>query len=263
MRVIIKLTVLAYGVSASLLTFGQTEPLNSSKQVGKLWEQSVPTADKSGMIEGNAVLVFDGDTIGVVAKDGTRLTIRLRGIDAPESRQPFGIESAKQLAYMVQGMNVVVIIGEKESGGRYNGAVFLDGEDVSLAQIKKGMAWSHLKSGTRLSREQKDVFLRSEQKARTEKTGLWAAVDPIAPWVFRLGETGSHEAELKAGTTAGSTQTQVVKTATDQPSKPAATSVTKTAADRKYILGPRGGCYYLTEQGAKVYVRNKELCTKP
>jgi hypothetical protein len=39
---------------------------------------------------------------------------------------------------------------------------------------------------------------------------------------------------------------------------------TETATTlRKYILGPRGGCYYLNENGAKVYVRNKELCTKP
>ena len=51
-------------------------------------------------------------------------------------------------------------------------------------------------------------------------------------------------------------------------SQPAATAVTTTVdastpktepSDKKYIKGPRGGCYYLNSAGAKVYV-DKKFC---
>ncbi|MGH9947376.1 MAG: thermonuclease family protein, partial [Pyrinomonadaceae bacterium] len=141
--------------AATGLVYSQSVSSVSSKQLAKVWEQSGKKGDKDGMIEGNAVLIFDGDTIGIVAKDGSRYTIRLRGIDAPENRQPFGLESTNQLAYMVQGMDVVVIVGERDSNNKYIGAVFMDSEDVSLAQIRKGMAWCYNTPGITMSKVQK------------------------------------------------------------------------------------------------------------
>jgi endonuclease YncB( thermonuclease family) len=172
MRNLITLIITAGFFAAVNVVHSQNNSTVASKQLAKVWEQSTVRSETEGMIEGNAVLVFDGDTIGIVAKNGTRYTIRLRGIDAPETRQPFGRESADQLSYLVQGMNVVAVVGEKDLNNRYVGAVFLDGEDVSLSQIRKGMAWNYAKNIVDMSKEQKDAFLRAEKKARTEQVGL-------------------------------------------------------------------------------------------
>jgi micrococcal nuclease len=262
MRNLITLVVIAGFLSAVNFVYAQNNTLASGKQLAKVWERSSQKTEGEGIIEGNAVLVFDGDTIGIVAKNGTRYTIRLRGIDAPENRQPFGRESADQLAYLVQGMNVVAVVGEKDLNNRYLGAVFLEGEDVSLSQIRKGMAWSYGKNGVSMSKEQKEAFSRAEQKARTDHVGLWASPDPIAPWVFR-GENDGGPDEIKSASNGSALPT---KGSPEDKSKTTTSSGTvkssTTATSRKYMVGPRGGCYYLNENGAKVYVRNKELCTK-
>ncbi len=262
MRNLITLIVTAGLLSALNAAYSQNNSVVSSKQSSKLSEQSTQRSANEGMIEGNAVLVFDGDTLGIVAKDGSRYTIRLRGIDAPENRQPFGRESADQLSYLVQGMNVVAIVGEKDENNRYVGAVFLDGEDVSLSQIRKGMAWSSVRNGVNMSKEQKDAFLLAEQKARAEQVGLWSSPDPIAPWVFR-GENDGEPQDAESPTNGSAPKTNIPPGA--KPKVSTSTEGAKAAntpATRKYTVGPRGGCYYLNENGAKVYVRNKELCKK-
>ena len=39
---------------------------------------------------GRIIRVTDGDTVTLLSSDNTRITIRLAGIDAPESRMPYG-----------------------------------------------------------------------------------------------------------------------------------------------------------------------------
>lgn len=51
----------------------------------------------------------------------------------------------------------------------------------------------------------------------------------------------------------------------DKESNPAPPSSAQTSGGNKsggrtYIRGPRGGCYYLTDSGRKVYVKDKSLC---
>jgi len=258
-NIIIGTTIAALIFAAVSVVNSQNNSTTLSRQLLKGWVQSSQNDDKPGLVEGNAVLIFDGDTIGVVTKTGLRYTIRLRGIDAPENRQPFGTESANQLAYLVQGMNVVAIVGEPDMDNRYVGAVFIDGEDVSLTQIRKGMAWSFSKTSTSLTKEQRDAFKRAEDSARTEKLGLWASLDPIAPWIFR-GESVEKPEPPKetTGRSAATTKAASASGAMPNTVKPPP----NTGISRKYILGPRGGCYYLNDQGVKVYVRNKDLCTK-
>lgn len=50
------------------------------------------------------------------------------------------------------------------------------------------------------------------------------------------------------------------KSKTDKDKKAESSKTTKTnKADREYLVGSRGGCYYLTESGKKAYV-DKENC---
>lgn len=242
--------------------YAQTDAATPGRQLQSSWERSALRDEKKSIIEGNAVLVFDGQTIGVVAKDGSKYTVRLRGIDTPENRQPFGVESASQLAYLVQGMNVVVIVNDLDQRNHYVGSVILDGEDLSLTQIRRGMAWNRSKGVKTMTKEQRDTFARAEEKARSERVGIWSSPDPIAPWVFR-GEPVDVAPKATADSAPVQQQDATPKSSvpTDAATATAAKPPVATKA-RTYILGPRGGCYYLNDAGVKVYVRNKELCTK-
>jgi endonuclease YncB( thermonuclease family) len=214
------------------------------------------------LIEGNAVMIFGGDTISVAGSDRSSYTIRLRGISAPAYKQSYGPESARKLGYLVQGMNVAVIVNRVDSDGHYVGSVLLDGQDVSLAQIRNGMAWSRDKYDSDLTPVERDIYAGAEQKARADGIGLWADSNPIPPWVFKgekmppIEDVTSASNESKPQATSPAPTGSLVPSTSPRP----VGSPSKTTSERKYILGPRGGCYYLNSQGIKVYVRNKALC---
>jgi micrococcal nuclease len=92
------------------------------------------------------VRVTDGDTIKVV-NNGKASTIRLVGIDAPETSkkknqpgQPFSRKSTKHLANIVLNKTVEV---KSYGAGRYGrtlGVVFVEGNNVNLEMVKAGLA---------------------------------------------------------------------------------------------------------------------------
>lgn len=90
--------------------------------------------------------VTDGDTIKV-SRDGTTITVRLVGIDAPERSkrknepgQPFSRKSTKHLASLVLNKSVTVKSYGKDRYGRTLGVVFSDGVNVNLEMVKVGLA---------------------------------------------------------------------------------------------------------------------------
>ena len=80
-------------------------------------------------IEGRVVAVTDGDTIKVLDPDKVQHKIRLTGIDAPESKQPFGNASRKHLASMVAGKQVRIQYDKKDRYGRILGKVWVQPSD--------------------------------------------------------------------------------------------------------------------------------------
>jgi endonuclease YncB( thermonuclease family) len=219
----------------------------------KVLPLSSQTDGTTNLLEGNVVLVYDGDTFSLVAKDGSMYVVRIEGIDAPENRQTFGSESSKNLAALIQGMDVVVLLRSVDARDRRIGSVFVDGEDVGLMQLRRGMAWNDPVLGSAQSPDQREIYGRAEAKARTDRAGLWSKETPIAPWEFR-GERPTQMPPEKVATGSETSATDVQK-----PS-PSTTTVADPAS-RKYIIGPRGGCYYLND-GVKVYVRDKTRCVK-
>ena len=57
---------------------------------------------------GKVVGITDGDTITVIDTDKTEHKIRLMGIDAPEKKQDYGIESKKALSNYIYQKEVTV-----------------------------------------------------------------------------------------------------------------------------------------------------------
>ena len=121
--------------------------------------------------------VTDGDTIKVTG-DGSKITIRLVGIDAPETSkkkhepgQPFSQKSTKYLASLV--LNKVVDLKSYGTGryGRTLGVVFVSGKNVNLAMIKAGLAEAY--KGRPAKGFNPQPYKTAEQEARSNKRGMW------------------------------------------------------------------------------------------
>jgi endonuclease YncB( thermonuclease family) len=129
--------------------------------------------------EFRVVRVADGDTLTLMGSDGIELTVRLRGIDAPELGQPYGYEAKEALQRIVQSANVRLDEPTKEKYGRYLANVFAGELWINKAMIQSGDAWC----------DQVNAFDRSlystEREARDAKRGLWSTTNPTPPWIWR------------------------------------------------------------------------------
>jgi micrococcal nuclease len=129
-------------------------------------------------LNGKVIGVSDGDTIKILV-DKKQVTVRLEGIDSPESKQSFGNRSKQALSDLIFGKNVVV---KKVGEDRYNrvlGLVMLGDADINAKMIEDGWAW-HYKEYNKDKR-----LAEIEKEAKAAKRGLWEDTNPIPPWEFR------------------------------------------------------------------------------
>jgi endonuclease YncB( thermonuclease family) len=134
-------------------------------------------------IIGKVVGVSDGDTITVLDKQKRQHKVRLEGIDAPKSAQDFGSRAKQSLSDLVFGKTVTVTSWKKDEYRRVLGEVTLDGKDIGLEQVQRGMAWAHHYSAIRPEEPTPEEL--AEEQARKERRGLWADASPVPPWEFR------------------------------------------------------------------------------
>lgn len=127
------------------------------------------------------VRVIDGDTI-VIEKDGVNETVRLIGIDTPETVHPskpvqcFGKEASDQTRAWLQGENVYIEIdsqeGTRDKYGRMLGYVLrADGYFINLELIRQGFAYEYTYN---LPYQYQAEFMEAEKKAKEGERGLWA-----------------------------------------------------------------------------------------
>jgi endonuclease YncB( thermonuclease family) len=137
-------------------------------------------------ITGQVVGVVDGDTITVLDAEKVQHKIRLAGIDAPEKTQAFGNRSKESLSYMVFDKTVNVETEKRDRYGRQIGKVLVDGRDVNLVQVERGMAWFYRQYQREQSPNDRKLYEAAEDAAKAAKRGLWRDTDPVAPWDFRF-----------------------------------------------------------------------------
>lgn len=142
-------------------------------------------AANADTITGRVVGVADGDTITVLDSTNTQFKVRLAGIDAPEKRQAFGNVTKKSLSDLVFDKQVTVDWKKLDRYGRTVGKILVNGQDVNLEQIKRGMAWYFKKYKGELVQEDRISYVKAQQNAETNKLGLWVDESPVAPWDFR------------------------------------------------------------------------------
>ncbi len=121
--------------------------------------------------------ITDGDTVQAVTPEGTKLKVRLYGIDAPETTkgripgEPFGNDSRNYLASLVSQKSVRVEIRDIDRYRRMVAILWLAERNVNQEMIAAGMAEAY---GEYLKQPYRAPFLQSEQEAKTQGKGIWS-----------------------------------------------------------------------------------------
>ncbi|SFK97011.1 thermonuclease family protein [Shimia haliotis] len=116
-----------------------TEPGKKGPLSAEEWcrENNVPLPPmpESLSISGPAY-VIDGDTIRI-----KKTKIRLAGIDAPETDQPYGQKSKWAMVRICKGKTITAKLDGKRSYDRLVGTCYLpDGSDIGAEIVKEGLA---------------------------------------------------------------------------------------------------------------------------
>lgn len=146
---------------------------------------SFPIVSHAEKVFGHVIEVSSGDKLTLLDTTHTIHKVRLIGIDAPESSQPYGKQSRDSLFSQVYGKKVVVITYERNYSNLLIGKVFLNKKEINLQQIRHGMAWASYNYVKELSFEDQNTYLVSQSQAKIKRMGLWRDNCPIEPWVFR------------------------------------------------------------------------------
>lgn len=121
--------------------------------------------------------ITDGDTVQAVTLEGTKLKVRLYGIDAPEMPkgripgEPFGNDSRNYLASLVGHQTVRVEIRDIDRYRRMVAVLWLGERNVNMEMISAGMAEAY---GEYLKQPYRSPFIQAEQEAKAQGKGIWS-----------------------------------------------------------------------------------------
>jgi len=124
--------------------------------------------------------ITDGDTVQAITPEGTKLKVRLYGIDAPETHkgkipgEPFGNDSRIYLASLVGQKSVRVEIRDIDRYRRMVAIIWLAERNVNQEMISAGMAEAY---GEYLKQPYRAPFLQAEKEAKTQGKGIWSQGD--------------------------------------------------------------------------------------
>ena len=124
--------------------------------------------------------VIDGDTV-VVSRNGDRETLRLVGVDTPETKHPnkpvecFGKQASNKMKNLIDDKLVKLkpdrLNSNRDKYNRLLRYVYLEnGTFVNAEMIKQGYSYAYL----RFPFEYKEKFRKLEQQARERRVGLWS-----------------------------------------------------------------------------------------
>lgn len=118
-------------------------------------------------------IIDDGDILA------HRYRIRLRGVDAPELKMPYGEEAKQALVSLVQGEQLRVVAYGNDQYDRLVGDIYSKDVFIQEVLLKKGCVWHYKKY------DQRPEFAMWEKEARAARVGLWASSNPQKPWEWR------------------------------------------------------------------------------
>ena len=153
-------------------------------------------------LRGLVVAITDGDTFTLLDARKEQVKIRLVGIDAPERSQAFGRVSSANLASIIFRKEIVASVTKIDRYRRCVSKVLIGESDVSLEQLRSGLAWVYTEYLHELSATDRSLYTTAARTARTNHLGLWTDSGPVPPWQFRRprGTAASAKAETMGQT---------------------------------------------------------------
>lgn len=134
--------------------------------------------------------VIDGDTIRVIFL-GTKTTVRLVGIDAPEVShaknqpgQPFSEAAANYLAGLVLNKAVEIISYGPDRYGRTLAEVVVDNRNINIEMLKAGYA-EVCRGDSLVGILDTKAYWEAEEEARAAKRGMWSQGNYMSPMKWR------------------------------------------------------------------------------
>lgn len=123
--------------------------------------------------------VIDGDTI---VDTTTNTKHRLACIDAPESKQPYGLESKEYLKFLVQQDIKTQTIGTDMYGRKLSLLYIDDQTTVQKLLVESGLVYVYheYKNDCPIYNE----LANAEQSAQQKRINIWSG-DYIKPWLYR------------------------------------------------------------------------------
>jgi len=153
------------------------------------------------VLRGVVCEVPDGRS-AVVMSNGRKVTVLLKGVDAPDLRQEFGNVAQQYLASLILDKPVEVEFTELK-GSHVIGKLIYNRLDIGLQVIRDGAAWFDVRSSLR--EEDRNVYAAAEQAARSELRGLWQDGTPMPPWEWRNAEATNFSRVADVKTSRGPT----------------------------------------------------------
>ena len=132
-----------------------------------------PSDKSSGLVSSPVMLlsVGDGDTVRVNDTSGTKVTIRLACIDAPETSQgASGKWSTQTLKALIRGKSISLKPQVKDRYGRTVAEIYKGSSNVNLQMVRLGAAFVYRKY---LKQCDQDAYLKAEKEAMKRKLGVW------------------------------------------------------------------------------------------
>lgn len=125
--------------------------------------------------------VIDGDTVEVESDSGEKKTVRLIGIDAPETNHPskgkecFGNEAKQELTDLILNKDVNLEYDDSQDKedkyGRTLAYIFLDGTNINQYMIEEGYAYEYTYNKPY---KYQIEFKQSQEDAKDYYKGLWS-----------------------------------------------------------------------------------------
>lgn len=137
----------------------------------------------AGTQQATVLRVIDGDTLSVRLRDLTVVTVRLVGVDTPETKKPgtpvqcYGPEATKAAARLAAGKVVTLetdpVAGDKDRYGRLLRHVFIKRTSLAVQLIKDGFGKAYAYKNQRYS--YRATHELAQERAQASRRGLWSA----------------------------------------------------------------------------------------
>jgi endonuclease YncB( thermonuclease family) len=135
------------------------------------------SAASDNLLTATVLRVSDGDTLTAETDNGTKLRIRLLGIDAPEIShngkpgQPYGTAATEYLLHLVGGKSVETEVHGHDRHNRVLAVLWVNGHNVNLEMVRAGYAEVYRGAPCQVYCGE---LQQAEWEAQRERLGIWA-----------------------------------------------------------------------------------------